>query len=433
MLTTSNLQQSLPSHTVIRIESRGQIELPLNELMSDGVISVFDQVEKKGLAFVQFRKQKAVVSAGAYVGLIPLTPTLWLNIQPRLPVSNLNRVLEVAIRPLSLLPASSRNYELETDQSNIVLSLLLQSLTSAVKDIEQEGYYKAYVREQHRSSHPRGRIDLLESMRLSNVLGKPHQVVSSQFSQTPNVEVNRVLKEALRSALEWLLPLTSIEASSLRDSGISLRNFPASVAPLRARDVREAERIYDKRSLPSSRSYYYPALHSALLILRGQGLSLTDVGDDVPLDSFVVNFETMFEDYLRNALLQQLPARFTVQDGNKPDEAKKSLFDDKTDPPAQPDMLVIDKMTGAKLVVEVKYKTKIDRTDINQALTYGLSYRTERVLLLHLAKGQADRGQRLIGTVDHRELHGYRFDLSAQDLISEEALLAAAIEQLLTT
>jgi 5-methylcytosine-specific restriction endonuclease McrBC regulatory subunit McrC len=119
-----------------------------------------------------------------------------------------------------------------------------------------------------------------------------------------------------------------------------------------------------------SRSYYIPSLEIALAIVRGRSVVASE-GGKLELPSYIINFETLFEDYLRKALCaKQHDAPFEVSDGN--DAGKRPLFDDSSHPPAQPDILI--KRDEKLLVVDVKYKEKVDRADINQVVTYASVY-----------------------------------------------------------
>lgn len=417
--------------TIVNIESRGRVEFSLHDLMESGALTILEQVENQGLAFVQFRKSKAIVSAGAYVGLIPLTEKIWLNIQPRLPVSNIDRVLEIAVRPLSILPASSRTYIVDASRGNSVLAFLLQSLTASVRTIQMQGFYKTYVGEMRYSNHPRGRIDLLRSMRRARVEGKPHSVASTQFEQTSNTPINRVIREALSVALQWLLPVAADDNEAVREGGIALRAIPGTVGAMRFSDIVAVEREISRSGVPHTRDYYYQAVSTALLILKGKGIELSQIGEDIKLDSFVVNFETMFEDYLRNVLSHHMPSHLTVKNGNR--EAKKHLYDDNESREAQPDIVIKNTRTGRLLIVEIKYKPKVDREDINQAVTYGFSFRANKVVLLYLATTPSNSGIRHIGAIQNLRLSGYRFNLGATTLESEEFALAMALTELAET
>jgi 5-methylcytosine-specific restriction enzyme subunit McrC len=173
------------------------------------------------------------------------------------------------------------------------------------------------------------------------------------------------------------------------------------------------------------RFYYYKALEIALLVLAGRGVSLQNYGSDVVLGSFIINFEELFEAYVRNVLQSQCGSAFWVQDGNR--EAKKPLFDDCKEPPAQPDIVIIERASGQKTIAEVKYKDRPNRDDINQALTYALSYRTKKSVLIHQRRPSAKQGLQKIGLVNGIHLNSYAFDLAVTDIEREEREMAACL------
>lgn len=406
------------SPLVISLESRGSTEIDLADLISDGRLEIYPYVEDKGLVFVQFRRRKAVISAGAFIGLIPLTPNISVNVKPKLPISNLARVLDVACRSLDMFGKSSRQYLKSQLDSNSVLEFLLANLLVALRDLETNGLYKAYQAHKFRNSQPRGRIEIIPTIRSCLSRGQFHMVASEQFVQTSNLPVNRVIKEALQVALRTLRAMSEGSSQLLRDGNRAYISMPSSIGPMTRADVDLCRAAIEATSLPSARAYYYPALEVALLILSAQGVSLRELGTDVPLQSFIVNFETVFEDYLRNLLASSAPATLRIDSGNG--SGKKSLFDDRREPPAQPDIVLTRLHDGSRLIAEVKYKHKVDRADINQALTYALSYRTKRAVLLHQSKDEQSSGWRHVGTIDGVCLDAYAFNLGRDDLIAEE-------------
>jgi 5-methylcytosine-specific restriction enzyme subunit McrC len=68
----------------------------------------------------------------------------------------------------------------------------------------------------------------------------------------------------------------------------------------------------------------------------------------------------------------------------------------------------------------VKYKDKPNRPDINQAITYAISYRSDRVLLVYQNQPGATAGLVHIGTVSGIRVEGYGFDLGSDTLEQEE-------------
>ncbi|MGH8040260.1 MAG: 5-methylcytosine restriction system specificity protein McrC [Pseudomonas sp.] len=197
-----------------------------------------------------------------------------------------------------------------------------------------------------------------------------------------------------------------------------MRTVPTSVGPLRPGDGRLS--AFPSRSLPESLAFYADAVSYASLILHGNGISLDDSGDEHELDGFIVNFETMFEDYVRNSISLHAPADWRIEDGNT--IGRKPLFDDRPSPPAQPDIVISN--SAIRVVVEVKYKEKPDRSDINQALTYALSYGTRIAIILHLCGVGGHAGAYLIGRVGSVSLYGYRLDLGVATMQQQERQLA---------
>ncbi len=403
--------------------SRSSVELPITDLLVNGKLDIFPHVEEKGLLFLQFRRNMLNLAAGPYIGLIPLTPTVSVDVRPKLPIGNFAKVIDAARGSLSSITGVDRLYLSNDLASNSVLEFLAVNLLHALRPVAENGLLKDYIRTSEMTSSPRGRIDLTGTMVHAWVRGQKHKVQAQRFEQTPNVPVNRVLKSALRMLLSGLK--SSGANSRQLNSAVNRAYFemPSGIDEMRPTDFEQAKHLLLSRLLPVSRMYYIRALEIALLIVSNRGISLQDKGEDVMLDTFIVNFETMFEDYLRRVLeLRADPALLRVRDGNA--EGKKPLFDDRRDPPAQPDIVISSITTGKKLIAEVKYKEKPNRDDYNQAITYAVTYRTDRAILVHQNKAGAATGLRHIGTMNGIVLDAYAFDLSHADLEAEEQAFA---------
>ena len=80
-------------------------------------------------------------------------------------------------------------------------------------------------------------------------------------------------------------------------------------------------------------------------------------GSDIALQTFLLDFEDVFEQYLRRVLEIRSTGVLNVQDGNG--DGKRPLYDNRTDTPAQPDIILLPP-SGAPVIAEVKYKEKPD-------------------------------------------------------------------------
>jgi len=108
---------------VITLESRSSVELELGELLVDGTLPLHQHVEEKGLVFLNLRKGRVTLSAGAYVGLIPLNAHLSIDVLPRLPVGNLSRILEIARASLGRLRRTVKTYQVaEAPEASVLAS-----------------------------------------------------------------------------------------------------------------------------------------------------------------------------------------------------------------------------------------------------------------------------------------------------------------------
>ncbi len=83
------------------------------------------------------------------------------------------------------------------------------------------------------------------------------------------------------------------------------------------------------------------------------------------------------------------------------------------------------------LVSEVKYKMKLDRADINQAITYAVAFGTKNTVLIHIASPNGKRGAYVVGETGDLTVHGYAFDLNAADLEIEEVAMCVFLSSLL--
>lgn len=170
---------------------------------------------------------------------------------------------------------------------------------------------------------------------------------------------------------------------------------------------------------------------------------------EIRIASLLVNMEALFESYLRSSLatnLAQTDSNIWVLDGNNKGNggALKPLFDQEYPDDiarateAKPDIVCSyrspkDGMTSNALVIDVKYKVvkKVSaRSDLEQAITYGLSYRSDIILLVHPRTNER-HGLYPQGHIGKLEVYQYIFDLSADSLADEEILFAQRIYELI--
>jgi 5-methylcytosine-specific restriction enzyme subunit McrC len=128
---------------IYKVESRNSIELDLSDVIFDGKLSIFKEVEELGLLFLRFQKSKVIISAGGYIGHIPLTPNIIIEVRPKLPVRNLARILDVARSSLRSLQSTDRHYKVENGASGSILEFLTSNFVDAIRLLELHGVAEA--------------------------------------------------------------------------------------------------------------------------------------------------------------------------------------------------------------------------------------------------------------------------------------------------
>ena len=401
----------------IKLESRGSTELAISQLIRNGQLEILPDVESKGLLFLQFRKGRVTLTAGKYVGLIPLTPSISVEVRPKMPIANLARVLDRSRISLGKIDGVGRIYREQADPSASVMEFLLENLIDATKPVRKFGLLKQYVRKAEASASPRGRILLSSTAQLCYSKGIKHKVIAERFDQTSNIAANRLIRAAFVFLLTALKPGRA-GRRLIADANAALLSMPDEIGPLQANDLNVCRHILDKRNLPEAREYYYRPLEVSSLVLSGLNVSLDRDGEDIILNSYIVDFESVFETYIRRVLEANAPEDMIVKDGNA--GGQRPLYDDRKEPPAQPDIVVREKGAGCQLVLEVKYKARPDRQDINQAVTYALVYRTRKVILVHQSVSLSTRGFQHLGSVNGIAVESYGIDMAALDMSAEE-------------
>ena len=441
---------TLSGRILYQTSEQKPVVIPAEALMVDGQLDLYDEVVKGDYFRASFRGRNFQVQAGGCVGIIPLNDRVALDVRPRVPINNLERLVNLAEhRPHSLKP-HRRSYDFHAETAPALLDLLTDSLIEQIELIIAQGLLRKYEERSETTAFPRGRFDIDRTLRL-RAQGTNHRVHASWFEQTQDVAANRCLKYALNFLLRQYRNLRGDK--SIRQMVTRLnrcyRAFQGVTLESSKRFLR-APSVRDPRFLPANRAYYADALSLAVGLIENRGVDFGSEGRAFSLDSLLIRMDVVFEDYLREALtlqLAELNSELTVLNGNKPvgqtQGAKKRYFDQSPDYPlsewATPDMMISRKESDRRaanplylVAMDVKYKPKEkpDRDDLNQIVSYAVSYHVPTgVLVMPCIEGESS-GLTLIGRMGTIEIYRYAFDLSASELQAEEVLFAQHIATL---
>ncbi len=414
--------------------------------------SSYPEVTGKNLFDIDLRKDRLVFRAGRFVGQIPVNERVAIDVRPRVPFANLERVLRIVNQePLSLAP-HSRRYAEHVVGAPSLLQSLADGLVDALVSVEAAGLHRQYVRRSADTSFPRGRILMSETMRRHEARGMHHRAAVSWFEPSVDTPTNRCVKHAI-----WYLAQRFRGAGRGAENRRRLTNLNrlyhlfGGVALDQRLDFLSDPLVNDPRRLPAIRSYYERAIRLAVMIARNSGVAFGERGGEVELASLVVNLEDAFEEYLRvvlaSRLVDYLPD-IRVLDGNLNETeggGGKNLFatarqnDLGIESPVTPDIVLRRSTSDGTepenpVVLDVKYKIykpRAARDDVNQTMTYAASYGSPVAIIAHPHQEKSKRGLQTVGRVSGTTLYQYGFDLAAEDLHNEEDDFVKSVRKLI--
>lgn len=260
----------------------GSVDVPLQDLLTDGELDLYPEVMVDNLFTIVLSKHKLVFRAGRFVGQIPVNDRVMIDVRPRVPFANLERVLRAANQePLSLAPHTRRYAEHAVGAPSLLQSFA-DSLVDALAAVEAGGLHRQYLRRTADTSFPRGRILMSETMRRHQARSIHHRAAVSWFEPSVDTPTNRCAKHAVwylarrfqsaKKSLENRRLLSNLNRLYQMFGGVTLDPTLGFLSdPL----------VEDPRRLPSNRAYYERALRLAAMIARGSGVAFGRRGGEV--------------------------------------------------------------------------------------------------------------------------------------------------------
>ena len=427
----------LPSKLITCAE-HGAVDVPISYLLGeDDRLQLNPEIEKGDYFSVNLRQSVLTLRTRGYVGYIPLTNQIVVKVRPRVPVTNLNRMAEIAGTPRITL-AWLREYDLSGPWSESYADLYANALTGHAENIASKGLLRDYFRKEEESSFPRGRVLIGPTIQSFSARGQHHKAVSTYFARTADNPANRCLKYAM-----WLMGSHYAKASARRRQSRLIQqrlnaaySFFDGVSLDHTQQFIADPSVLGQLGLPTHRAYYREALDVALAIIRQQGLLLDEnIRGDIRLPSLLLDMSDLFESYVRSVLQQHSAENgwaWQVLNGNA--EGSRPLYKGQTLVKATPDIVIQDPDSAKSVVMEIKYIPVADRSlrdAVNQAVTYAACYETDRAILVHPCDNSQTSGMRKIGDVGQIQVFQYLYNLGNADLATEAALLGNAINVLL--
>lgn len=418
---------------IIDVIERSPFSLPVKDVLDEnGGLSFLESIKSKNYFNVEFRSNTLTFVAGNYIGQIPLTGDIAINVKPKIPINNLARIISLGNQPVKCLNFFNRAYMVEGEVSNTLLEAIAQSLVSSLKILDAEGIYREYsVRDEHLPTL-RGRINIPQFVRQNISKSMSRTLPCTFYELTADTLLNRLIKKAIFKIGE-ALSIQSTVAKELLSDLTYFANRLTNIKLDHKKHVEEEVRLYLQRNrLPVLRSYYLDIIDTCLLILDGSGVELVRTEGTTTLHSFLVNLENAFESYIREVLRQSAKLSKPVQrvlDGNN--EGKSYLFSDSKKYDAKPD-LVIGSREKVIAIGDVKYKTKLSEADRYQLISHAISYKSNLAFFVTPLMDKTEVDANYIGKIGDIKLYHYKVDLDSHNLFKIEEQFSEWVENLIT-
>lgn len=412
---------------VFKTREHESVSLPGELVYLQGRLNIFPDLKGEKLFKVALRETGIELQAAGYIGFIPLNNDVALEIEPRIPVANVEYLLaRSGLTPAITLPFV-RQFDAARENAEPFLQLLAMRFDALLQELRYEGVYKTYARHRQVGSDPSGRIFQIETALRSRATGRA-TAVFERFERTINNSANRLIRAAGRKLLQSAIFGNGSINPKLSQS---IRN---GLSPFReVTDITNLE-ILKLESMPANRPVLGQLVAISGVVLRDLGVRLRGEGQ-LRLPTFLIKMDDVFEAYIRKALMENRElAGLEIQDGNHkpPSGAAKQLFEEVGalgNRDVTPD-IVVSREGRFVSVIEVKYKPcpkQPERDNLNQLLTYALTYGVKHAVLMYPAKDNQATELTNLGSVRGVKCYKATIDLSVEDLGAEEKVLSSLL------
>jgi len=412
-------------------EERKEIDIPISEIVQDGgKLNILPTVKNYFSIDYKPKNNKLSLVAGGFIGLIPINSELAIEIKPKYSISNLTRIVAIAEDNFNTLSFFSKQYR-ETDDTNpVVFEFMAECLANELQTLHEEGVLKEYLIRTENAHKIRGRININQSMKFLWSHGHFNRASISYYDFTPDNVFNRLIKYTIKFCIEELDQMSSTK-TELKDTLIEYYAlFDAVLLDEQLTCFDDVFSAIEADNISALRYYYVNICEVCRLIVTKKGISFDEEGNDLELNSFTIDMAITFEKYLLNSLRQnrkKFPEDTSILDGNA--EGRKKFYNQPSfgTGDAKPD-IILKESGKVNIIADAKYKTKSKDTDRYQAISHALSY-DSKIAVLILPKDEGYSGDNLrklggVGTDYSIDVYEYYFELSSDDLESEECKLA---------
>lgn len=280
----------------------------------------------------------AILNATSYVGLVSLPEGPTIEIQPKVPATNLLHILKYATN----ITAQTYEQETELQAGNLFVEALAVLYERELQRVRRRGLHTGYVDRQAAEHRLRGRLNI--QRQLNRQPPVPTKFECDYQELTPDIPIN----QGILRVTELLTSMVSTEETThaLQRHAHALRR-QVTRTPITATELAHVE-------LTRLNDYYENILRLTKLFLRNSHIGDFTTGSRTAF-SLLVNMNTVFE----RAVERAAETAITDRGGwrvTRQDTSKQLIDDGRFNVTLTPDFTIRDKSGTVRLVGDAKWK-----------------------------------------------------------------------------
>ena len=323
---------------------------------------IIDELKEKyksklqiNLKYTKQGDQWLIISQG-WVGYIPINNDWNFQINPKVPIRNIFKMLEYAynIKSFQFLDGLMTCESLP-DFYNRLATIFAHRILNRI----QKGLYSTYIKQSQELNYVKGKIDIKTMIKHP---WKP--TLTSQYDNfTQDIEDNQILL--------WTIYIISRQQICQANTRILIRKVYhalqgyVTLSPFTANDCinRKCNRLNED----------YHGLHSLCRFFLENTIPSHDKGNYNSLP-FLVDMNQLYEKFVAAWLIQHLPPHLGIKTQHRVEYDSFSF---------KIDLIIYNKETQENLyVLDTKYKTKIKTSDIEQIIAYTFQQNCNHAIII---------------------------------------------------
>jgi 5-methylcytosine-specific restriction enzyme subunit McrC len=248
-----------------------------------------------------------------------------------------------------------------------ILEILVRLFARRTSLLVRRGLHRDYVERTENMPFVRGRLELLEDVRVN--FGLHHQGICRFSELTADIPHNQVLRAVTEVLLRVKYRSSGIREVLAWNLAQLLEAEPAELSP----------RVFAAIHYSRLNAHYEPVLRLAELIVRHVTIR-HEVGF-LRAPTFLVNMNDVYQEFLTRLIAEHASSR-----GLRLVPSGSIYLDEAHEVPIRPDIVLSDGKT-IRVAIDAKYKQVDPEADIYQALAYAKALNLQRVALVYPADG----------------------------------------------